>query len=89
MCTYLYILCVLVTQSHLILSDPMARLCLRNSLGKNTGVGCHFPSPGDLPNQELNLGLQYCRQILYYLSHQGSSQKEVWVGGGQILLISK
>ena len=20
------------------------------SLGKNTGVGCHFPSPGDLPS---------------------------------------
>ena len=21
-----------------------------NFLGKNTGVGCHFPPPGDLPN---------------------------------------
>ena len=21
-----------------------------NSLGKNTGVGCHFPPPGDLPH---------------------------------------
>ena len=28
-----------------------------NSLGKNTGVGCHFPPPGDLPHQELNLRL--------------------------------
>ena len=25
-------------------------LCPWNSPGKNTGVGCHFPSPGDLPD---------------------------------------
>ena len=25
-------------------------LCPRDFPGKNTGVGCHFPSPGDLPN---------------------------------------
>ena len=31
-----------------------------------------FPSPGDLPNQELNWGLWHCRQILYQLSYQGS-----------------
>ena len=23
--------------------------------GKNTGVGCHFPSPGDLPNPQTKL----------------------------------
>ena len=28
--------------------------------------------PGDLPDQESNLGLLHCRQILYHLSHQGS-----------------
>ena len=29
-----------------------------------------LPSPGDLPNQESNPGLLYCRQILYHLSCQ-------------------
>ena len=29
-------------------------------------------SRGIFPTQELNLGLLYCRQILYHLSHQGS-----------------
>ena len=33
-----------------------------------------FPSPGDLPNPGPNLGLLHCRQILYRLSHQGSSE---------------
>ena len=31
-----------------------------------------FPSPGDLLNQGLELGLLHCRQILYHLSHKGS-----------------
>ena len=34
--------------------------------------GQPFPSPGDLPNPEMNLGLLYCRLIFYHLSHQGS-----------------
>ena len=35
----------LVTQS-----CPTRLLCPRNSPGKNTGVGCHFLLPRDLPN---------------------------------------
>ena len=31
-----------------------------------------FPSPGDLPNPGLNLGLLHYRGVLYCLSHQGS-----------------
>ena len=42
-----------------------------NSPGQNTGMGS-FPSPRDLPIQELNPGLLYCRWILYQLSHKGS-----------------
>ena len=48
--------CRLVTQSCLTLCDPMGcslmdrRLCPWDFPGKNTGVGCHFPSPGGLPN---------------------------------------
>ena len=40
------------------------------SPGKNAGMDSHsFLDPGDLPN----LGLLYYRQILYLLSHQGST----------------
>ena len=35
--------------------------------------GLPFPSPGDLPDPEIDLGLLNCRQILYPLSHQGGS----------------
>ena len=34
--------------------------------------GLLFPSPGDLPHQGSNLGLLYCRWMLYHLSHRGS-----------------
>ena len=39
-------------------------------LGKSTGVGCRFPSPGTLPTQGLNPGLPHCTQTLYRLSPQ-------------------
>ena len=31
-----------------------------------------FPPPGDLSDPGIEPGLLHCRQILYYLSHQGS-----------------
>ena len=34
--------------------------------------GSHYLLQGILPTQGLNSGLLHCRQILYYLSHQGS-----------------
>ena len=37
--------------------------------------GLPFPSPGDLPMQELNSCLLHCRQILYHLRHQGSHEE--------------
>ena len=43
-----------------------------NSLGQNTGVGSLSILQGIFPNQELNPGFPYCRQILYQLSHKGS-----------------
>ena len=46
---------------------------------KNTGVGCHFLLQGIFLTQELNPGLLHGRQILYHLSHQGSTQGEVRV----------
>ena len=67
----------LVAQSCLTLYDPMG--CSppgsvhEDSPGKNTGVGCHALLEGILSTQGLKPGLQHCRQILYQLSQQGSS----------------
>ena len=47
-------------------------LCPQNSPGKNTGADCHFLLQGLFLTQWLNLGVLYCREILYGLSHQGS-----------------
>ena len=52
--------------------EPARLLCPWNSSGKNTGVGCHFLLQGIFLTQGSNPGLLHCRQILYYLSHQGS-----------------
>ena len=49
-------------------------LCPWNSPGKNTGVGCHSLLQGIFLTQGLNAGLLHCKQILYHLSHQGSSK---------------
>ena len=43
-----------------------------DSLGRNTGVGCHAFLQGIFLTQELNQGLLHCRWILYQLSYQGS-----------------
>ena len=53
-------------------SPPGSSAC-GDSLGKNTGVGCDALLQKEIPTQGSNPGLLYCRQILYRLSHQGSS----------------
>ena len=59
-----------------------------NSLGKNTGVGCHSLLQGIFPTQGSNPGLPHCRQILYCLSHRGASLFFIGMGrgGGQDLI---
>ena len=52
---------------------PPGSVCPWDFPGKNTGVGCHFLLQEIYPTQELNLGLQHCRQILFQLSYKGSS----------------
>ena len=47
-----------------------------DSLGKNTGVGCHALLQGIFPAQRLNPGLPHCRQIVYHLSHQVSWRRQ-------------
>ena len=63
------------------LCDPMtvdchAPLNPQNSPGKNTGVGRHSLLQEIFPTQGQNLGLLYCRQILYCLRYQDLEDKE-------------
>ena len=45
---------------------------------KNTGVGCHALLQGILPTQGSNPGVLHYSQILYQLSHQGTSRIVEW-----------
>ena len=56
---------VLVTQSCLTLCDPV--VCPRNSLHKNTGVGCRSLLQEIFPTQGLKRGLLHCKQMLFFL----------------------
>ena len=85
-CLYLRYCAVLcwVIQSRLTLCDPMNCSPPDSSVhgdspGKNTGVGCHALLQGIFPTQGSNPGLPHYRQILYHLSHQGSSEILEWV----------
>ena len=50
-----------------------------DSLGKNTGVGCHALLQGIFWIQGFNSGPPHWRQILYHLTHQGSPKIVEWV----------
>ena len=54
------------------MGSPARPFCLRNSLGKNIGVGCHALLQGIFSTQESNQHLLHCRRIFYPLSHQRS-----------------
>ena len=74
----------LVAQSCLTLCDPMdyslpGSSVHRDSLGKNTGLGCHALLQGIFPSQGLNSGLLHCRWTLYHVSHQESPRILDWV----------
>ena len=70
----------LVCVSHSVMSDslqphglqPASLLCPWNSPGKNTGRGNHSLLQGIFLTQGSSPGLLHCRQILFYLNHQGS-----------------
>ena len=56
-------------------------VCPWNSLGKNTGVGCHSLLQGIFPTQGMNPGLLHWGQIFFYhLSHQGSPDNNLLEG---------
>ena len=80
---YCWAVLCLVAQLCLTLCDPMACSLPGSSVhgdspGKNTGVGCHALLQGIFPTQGLNPGLPHCRQILYWLNHQGSPRMLEW-----------
>ena len=56
-----------------------------DSPGKNTGVGCYALLQGIYSTQESNSALPHCRQILYHLSHQGSTPQNTEVGSLSLL----
>ena len=71
-----------VTQSCLNLCDcmdcsPPGSTALGDSLGKNTGVGCHACLREIFPIQGSVSGLPHCRWILYHLSCQGSRESRL------------
>ena len=74
----------LVVQSCLTFCNPMdcsppGSSVHEDSPGKNTRVGCHALLQGIFPTQGSNRGLLHYKQILYYLSHQGSPRILEWV----------
>ena len=78
----LSIMLCLVAQSCPTLSYPMdcsppGSSVHGDSIGKNTGVGCHALLQGNFPTQGSNPGLLHCRWILYHLSHQGSPKEYI------------
>ena len=57
------------------LQDPTRLLCPWDFPGKNTGLGSHSLLRGDLPDPGFEPRSLTMQQILYHLSHQGSSNK--------------
>ena len=58
--------------------QPFRFLCPWDSPGKNTGVSCHFLLQGIFLKQGSNLGVLYCRRILYRLSQNLGSLKSCY-----------
>ena len=54
-----------------------ALMSMDDSLGKNTGVGCHALLQGIPLTQGSNPSLPHCRCILYHLSQQGGPWGEM------------
>ena len=53
--------------------SPTRLPCPWDFPGQDVGVGCHSLLQGIFPTQGSNVGLLHRRQILYHLSHQGST----------------
>ena len=89
-CGWIIYICMYVciySASHLVVSNSLgphglwtARVfCPWDFPGKNTGVGFYLFLQGIFPTQGSNPGLLHCRQIAYWLSHQGSPYVRVCI----------
>ena len=67
--------------------QPTRLLCPWDSLGANTGVGCHAFLQGIFPTQGLNPGLLQCWWILYHMNHHMVIPCLI-LGGTSILLFT-
>ena len=65
---------VKIAQSCPTVCDPHGLYIPWNSLGQDTKVGSLSLLQGIFPTQGSNPGLPQCKQILYQLSHKGSSR---------------
>ena len=83
-CTFIFLVALLLyVLSRSVMSDSMGPrglqptrfLCPWGFSRQESWSGLPCPPPGDLPNP----GLLRCRQILYWLSHQGSPRILEWV----------
>ena len=72
MCVCANLLQSRLTQCNPMDCNPPGSSVHGDSPGKNTGVGCLALLQGNFPTQGSNPGLLHCRQIIYYLSYQGS-----------------
>ena len=68
-----------VTRSRWLFATPWTIYSPWNSSGQNTRAGSQFILLGIFPTQGSNSGLLHHRQILYCLSHQGSTRILEWV----------
>ena len=75
-----------IAQSCVTLCDPMDCSPPGSSMEfsrQEYWSGLPFPSPGDLADQGLNLGLLHCRWMIYPLSHGMAGVGVGWGGGGE------
>ena len=66
-------------QSCATLCNPARLLCPWNSLGKNTGVGCHFLLQGIFPTQGLNLCLLHLLNCHLWRPYKAEDETEITV----------
>ena len=67
--------CAVLSHVQFLDCSPPSSSARGDSLGKNSGVGCHALCQGIFPTQASNPGLPHCRRILYCLGYQGSPQQ--------------
>ena len=72
--------CAECAQSCLTLWDPSGSSVHGDSPGKNTGVGCHFPFQGLLPNQGFNLCLLHWQANSLPHNHLGNPRMLLQTG---------